>query len=119
MNWIDRLFLAVFMGGFLSLAYLIFFDQQKKNYNYQRINAKLQVIQDLTTDLGDLAKKLNIKSAVSNIQFETNPDVYLMEKTYKMALIADIISSKAQMMQVALDDAKNELRTKQKFCETL
>ena len=93
--------------------------QNPKTINYQRINAKLQVIQDMTTDLADLAKNLNIKNAVANIQFDNNADVYLMEKTYKMALIADVIASKAQMMQGALNDAKNELRTKPKFCETL
>ncbi len=110
MNWPDRLLLTFFMGGFLALCYLMFFDQQKKNQNFQRINSKLIIIQDMTNDLRDLAKNLQVKNAVANIQFDNNPEIYLMEKTYKMALISDVIESKAAMMRSAIEDAINELK---------
>ena len=119
MDWADRLFISVLLSGILGFVFLTYFVRYKNEQNYRRINVKLMDIQDIASDLKNFARLLNAKNATANIQFENNPDVYLMEKTYKMALISDVIETKAMMMEEAVIDALKELQPKPKFCETL
>lgn len=110
MNWWDRIFLTAFAGSFIALCYLMFFDSQKKSLNTNRIILKIEAVQDHIEDLKELAKNLQVRNAVSHINVDPNPDYACFDKSFKIALISEVIETKAQMMNEAINDAIKEIK---------
>ena len=105
------------MIAFFTLCYLMFFssiDAQKKTQNqkmsYERIQCKMIHLQDLVTDLKELAKNLQINNALVNLEFEPNKEFVKLENTFKISMISEVLEIKAQIMASALKDTMEELK---------
>jgi len=77
--------------------------------NIRRMSSKIQDIEDIVIELKNLSKNLIVKNAVAHIQYDGNTELEFMEKTFKVALISEVIEVKSKMLQQAVDAAKKEL----------
>lgn len=113
MNLIERVMAFGLASMFLVLCYCSIsniFEWQKKKINIQRIQLKIQMVQDAIDDLKDFSKNLQIKNSVAHIQYDTSPDLVLMDRSFKTVVIAEVIDIKTDMMIKALADALKELQ---------
>lgn len=67
-------------------------------------------LQDLVTDLKELAKNLQINNALVNLEFEPNKEFVKLENTFKISMISEVLEIKAQIMASALKDTMEELK---------